>query len=80
MKQDEHFSAGKMDYQVVGTRPPRHDAPDKLTGRALFGPDTNLPGMIYGKMVRSPYAHARIRCIDTRRASSFPGVYAVVTA
>ena len=68
------------DFQVVGTRPPRSDAPDKLTGRALFGADTNLPGMLYGKMVRSPHAHARIRSIDTARAASYPGVYAVVTA
>jgi len=80
MSRDKHSPAGMTDYQVVGTRPPRHDAPDKLTGRALFGPDTNLPGMLYGKMVRSPHAHARIRSIDTRRAASFPGVHAVVTA
>ena len=52
---------------MVGTRPPRSDAPDKVTGRALFGADTNLPGMLYGKMVRSPHAHARIRSIDTAR-------------
>jgi len=80
MSQDKHSLAGGTNYQVVGTRPPRHDAPDKLTGRALFGPDTKLPGMLYGKMVRSPHAHAHIRSIDTRRAASFPGVYAVVTA
>jgi CO/xanthine dehydrogenase Mo-binding subunit len=80
MNKDKLSTAGTTDYQVVGTRPPRHDAPDKLTGRALFGPDTNLPGMLYGKMVRSPHAHARLRSIDTRRAASYPGVYAVVTA
>ena len=80
MNKDKLSTAGRTDYQVVGTRPPRHDAPDKLTGRALFGPDTNLPGMLYGKMVRSPHAHARLRSIDTRRAASYPGVYAVVTA
>ena len=77
---DKRSTAGVTDYRVVGTRPPRPDAPDKLTGRALFGADTNLPGMLYGKMVRSPHAHARIRSIDTARAASYPGVYAVVTA
>jgi len=80
MSKDKRSIAGTTDYQVVGTRPPRYDAPDKLTGRALFGADTNLPGMLYGKMVRSPHAHARIRSIDTHRADCYPGVYAVVTA
>jgi CO/xanthine dehydrogenase Mo-binding subunit/aerobic-type carbon monoxide dehydrogenase small subunit (CoxS/CutS family) len=74
------LAAGAADHSVVGTRAPRADGPDKLTGRALFGPDTSLPGTLYGKMVRSPHAHARIRSIDTSRAFSYPGVYAVVTA
>jgi xanthine dehydrogenase molybdenum-binding subunit len=77
---DKDPMTGATDFQVVGTRPPRSDAPDKLTGHALFGPDTNLPGMLYGKMVRSPHAHGRIRSINTARAASYPGVYAVVTA
>ncbi len=67
-------------YRVIGTRPPRYDVPDKLTGRALFGTDVSLPGMLYARFVRSPYAHARIRSIDTSRAEALPGVYAVVTA
>jgi CO/xanthine dehydrogenase Mo-binding subunit len=67
-------------YQVIGTRPPRYDAVDKVTGRALYGPDIHLPGMLYGKILRSPYAHARIRSIDPRRARALPGVSAVVTA
>ena len=78
--QDKRSTAGAADYRLVGSRPPRFDGPDKLTGRALFGPDWNLPGMLYGKMLRSPHAHARIRSIDTRKAVSYPGVYAVVTA
>ena len=49
------------EYAVIGTRPPRYDAVDKTTGRALFGPDTSLPGLLYGKILRSPNAHARIR-------------------
>lgn len=68
------------EYRVIGTRPPRKDGADKLTGRALFGPDISLPGLLHGKMLRSPHAHARIRSMDTRRAEALPGVYAVVTA
>ncbi|MGB9605004.1 MAG: xanthine dehydrogenase family protein molybdopterin-binding subunit, partial [Bryobacteraceae bacterium] len=66
-------------YQVIGTRPVRHDGADKVTGRAQFGADIRLPGMVYGYVLRSPYAHARIRRIDTSRARAYPGVLAVVT-
>jgi CO/xanthine dehydrogenase Mo-binding subunit len=74
------MSADTKQYNVIGTRPPRCDAADKATGRALFGPDISLPGLLHGKILRSPHAHARIRSIDTSRASALPGVYAVVTA
>jgi CO/xanthine dehydrogenase Mo-binding subunit len=67
-------------YTVIGTRPPRYDAADKVTGRAVYGPDVHLAGLLYGHMVRSPHAHARIRSIDTSRALALPGVHAVVTA
>ncbi len=67
-------------YAVIGTRPVRHDGADKVTGRALFGADVRLPGMLYGYVLRSPHAHARIRRIDTSRAEAYPGVMAVVTA
>jgi CO/xanthine dehydrogenase Mo-binding subunit/aerobic-type carbon monoxide dehydrogenase small subunit (CoxS/CutS family) len=67
-------------YAVIGTRPPRYDGSDKVTGRALFGPDISLPGLLHGKVLRSPHAHARIRAIDTCRAKALPGVYAIVTA
>jgi xanthine dehydrogenase molybdenum-binding subunit len=70
----------RNEYTVVGTRPPRYDAVDKVTGRARFGPDIQLPGLLYGKTVRSPHAHARILSIDTRRAEALPGVHAVLTA
>jgi len=70
----------RRDYAVVGTRPLRHDAADKVTGRALFGADVRLAGLLDGFIVRSPHAHARILRIDTRRAAAFPGVKAVVTA
>ncbi|MBI4329281.1 MAG: xanthine dehydrogenase family protein molybdopterin-binding subunit [Chloroflexi bacterium] len=66
--------------QVVGTRPIRHDGMDKVTGRALYGADIQLPGLLYGKVLRSPHAHARIKSIDTSRAEALPGVRAIITA
>jgi len=66
--------------RVVGTRALRYDAPEKVIGRAKYTADIQAPGMAYGKILRSPHAHARIRRIDTSRAEAFPGVYAVVTA
>jgi len=65
--------------RVVGTRPIRPDGVDKVTGRATFGADFTLPGMLFGKVSHSPYAHARIRSIDTSRAAAVPGVKAVIT-
>ncbi len=67
------------EYKVVGTRPIRHDGADKVTGRAVYGADMNLPGMLYGKVLRSPHAHARILSIDTTRAEAHPEARAVVT-
>jgi xanthine dehydrogenase molybdenum-binding subunit len=67
-------------YQVIGNSPLRPDAVDKVTGRALFGNDVRLPGMLYGAVLRSPHAHARIQSIDTRRVEALPGVLGVVTA
>ena len=67
------------EFRVVGTRPIRHDGIDKVTGRARYGADLNLPGMLHGKVLRSPHAHARILRIDTARARSLPGVHAIVT-
>jgi CO/xanthine dehydrogenase Mo-binding subunit len=66
-------------YKVIGTRPIRHDGVDKVTGRALYGNDIHLPGTLYGKFVRSPHAHARIKSIDTSAAEKLPGVTAIVT-
>ena len=68
-----------QEYNVVGTRPIRHDGLDKVTGRARYGADINLPGLLYGKILRSPHAHARIKSIDTSKAEALPGVKAVVT-
>jgi CO/xanthine dehydrogenase Mo-binding subunit len=65
--------------KTVGTRPIRPDGVDKVTGRARFGADLHLPGMLYGRTLRSPHAHARILSIDTSKAEALAGVKAVVT-
>ncbi len=70
----------KRPLKVVGTRPIRPDGVDKVTGRAQFGADLALPGMLVGKIKRSPHAHAKIVSIDTRKARALPGVKAVITA
>lgn len=64
---------------VVGESVTRMDALSKATGQATFGADVVLPRMLYGRILRSEYAHARILDIDTRRAERLPGVKAVVT-
>ena len=71
--------AVEQDFKVIGSRPIRPDGVDKVTGRAAFGADLNLPGMLQGAVLRSPYAHARIKTIDTSKAEALEGVYAVVT-
>ena len=72
-------TAVKPEYQVVGTRPVRPDGVDKVTGRARYGADISLPGMLWGRVKRSPHAHARILSIDTSKAEALPGVHCVVT-
>ena len=67
-------------YKVIGTRPIRHDGLDKVTGRAKYGADIELPGLLHARTLRSPYAHARIRSIDTSKAEALPGVRAVATS
>src|SRR5215467_879281 len=64
----------------VGISIPRQDGPDKVTGRARYAGDQVLPGMLYARLVLSPYAHARILNIDTSPAQTVPGVVAVFTA
>ena len=67
------------DYAVVGTRPIRHDGTDKVTGRAKYGGDFQMAGLLHGKVLRSPHAHARIKSIDATQAAALPGVKAVIT-
>lgn len=68
------------EFTVVGTRPVRHDGADKVTGRAIYGGDFQMAGLLHGAILRSPHAHARIKRIDTAKAEALPGVKAVVTA
>ncbi len=79
-------AAEDLDYQEkphelkwVGTNVARTDGVDKVTGRARFGADLIMPGMLFGAVLRSPHAHARINGIDTSRAEALKGVKAVVT-
>jgi CO/xanthine dehydrogenase Mo-binding subunit len=67
-------------FKWVGTRPVRPDGVPKVTGLAQYGADLATPGMLVGRILRSPHAHARIRSIDTSRAAALPGVKAVVTS
>jgi CO/xanthine dehydrogenase Mo-binding subunit len=67
------------EFRVIGTRPVRHDGTDKVTGRALYGADVRPSGLLYGAVLRSPHAHARIVSIDTRAAAALPGVRAIIT-
>ena len=68
-----------QDYRYVGQRTIRPDGFDKVTGRANFAADFALPGMIWGRVLRSPHAHARIKKIDTSKAEAMPGVLSVAT-
>jgi len=72
-------SAATNGFKVIGSRPVRHDGVDKVTGRAKYGADYALPGMLYGKVLRSPHAHARIKSIKYDKVLKMPGVFAVIT-
>src|ERR1044072_3294055 len=67
----------KREFDVVGPRPLRPDGIDKVTGRARFGADATAPGMLVGRILRSPHAHARIRKIGTSKAEKLAGVEAL---
>src|SRR3954462_2085557 len=80
----KHQQSGKQKdearpYHVIGTPRPKVDAYGKVTGRALYADDIMLPRMVYGRLLRSPHAHARILSINARRALELPGVLAVIT-
>ena len=67
------------EMSVVGKSVPRIDALEKVTGKAMYCTDIKLPGMLYAKILRSPYPHARIKSIDTAKAEKIPGVKCVLT-
>src|SRR3970040_991453 len=64
-------------YKVIGRAEPRVDAIEKVTGKAIYTVDVELPGMTHGRVLRSPYAHARLKRVDASRAEKLPGVFAV---
>jgi len=68
-----------VEYNIVGKGLPRVDGPAKASGRAKYTVDIDLPGMLYGKILRSPYPHARILSVDASEAERLPGVKGVVT-
>ncbi|MGY8999042.1 MAG: xanthine dehydrogenase family protein molybdopterin-binding subunit [Rhodospirillales bacterium] len=71
----------EKNLKIVGTNPTvRPDAVDKVTGKARYAADINLPGQLIGKVLRSPHAHARIKSIDTTKAAKLTGVKAIVTS
>ncbi|MGE3073973.1 MAG: xanthine dehydrogenase family protein molybdopterin-binding subunit [Dehalococcoidia bacterium] len=70
----------RPEYKVIGTRPIRPDGAEKVTGKAQYGADIHLPGLIQGRILRSPHAHAKILSVDTSEAEKHPGVLAVITA
>jgi CO/xanthine dehydrogenase Mo-binding subunit len=78
-KGSKNTNGSTPSFRVIGTRPIRHDGADKVTGRAKYGADYALPGMLHGKILRSPHSHARIKSIDTTHALNVPGVFAVIT-
>ncbi len=67
-------------YGAIGQSVVRGEGPDKVTGKSVYAADVTLPGMLWGKALRSPFPHARIVSIDTEQAKAVPGVHAVITA
>ncbi|MCZ6888074.1 MAG: xanthine dehydrogenase family protein molybdopterin-binding subunit, partial [Gammaproteobacteria bacterium] len=78
MANDTSFT--DQEFKVVGTRPPRPDGLDKVTGRAKYGADATAPGQLVGLILRSPHAHAKIRKIDASNAAKLKGVKAIITS
>ncbi len=65
---------------IIGQRLPKLDAPDKATGRTVYGHDVRLPGMLHGGILYSRYPHARVLSVDVSRALKLPGVKTIITA
>src|SRR3990172_8212808 len=65
--------------KVVGSSLPRVDGEEKVTGRAVYTSDLQVPGIAFGKILRSPYAHARLLKVDAQKAARLPGVITVLS-
>jgi CO/xanthine dehydrogenase Mo-binding subunit len=74
-----HTSSAWKETKVIGKRLPRVDAYERVSGSAVYPSDTSLPDMLYGAILRCPYAYARVLSVDTREAEKMPGVRAVMT-
>src|SRR5499433_450405 len=74
-----NMATQRQEFLIIGNSVHRVDGVEKVTGKAKYTGDLMIPEMIEGRFLRSPYAHARIRSIDTREAEAVPGVVAVVT-
>jgi CO/xanthine dehydrogenase Mo-binding subunit len=68
------------ELKIVGKRHPKIDGGERVSGKAEYASDVYLPGMLYGKTLRSPHPHAKIVSIDTEKAKALPGVKAIITA
>ena len=79
MDYESNIVLSENQYKVIGTRPVRHDGIDKVTGRALYGADIQMPQLIYGKILRSPHAHTRILSINIDKLLNNPLIEAIVT-
>ena len=71
---------GTNGYRLIGTRPIRPDGTDKVTGRAAYAADTQMEGLLFARLLRSPHGHAKIKSIDASQALALDGVEAVLTA
>jgi xanthine dehydrogenase molybdenum-binding subunit len=83
IRQDGAFEAGadktETEFRSIGQRGVRrHDGYEKASGKALYTRDIQIPGMLFARVMRSPYPHARILTMDTRRAEALPGVRGVL--
>ena len=78
---DQRQGNSKMgdSYSSIGISSTRWDLTDKVTGKAEYSSDISLPNMLYGRILRSPHPHAIVRSIDSQKASSHPGIKAVLT-
>jgi xanthine dehydrogenase molybdenum-binding subunit len=68
------------DYRVIGTSVERVDGAEMVSGQAIYGPDVRQPGMLWGKILRSPVPHAKVLRVNVEKAKQLPGVKTVISA